>query len=421
MKLKMKKNKKDFDFKLSNIKENFDVQDFVDSIWEYIDGSLIYPILDSSIFIQESNNTFNDESNMDLDQINELQENIYSKFLIDSKNKDIKNQIYEDIFDGIFLPKINDNFKLELFFQYKNESHYLIYSKFNNLRIYIACVKDFKKNKIEAYVVKCSEDKISKLDFLYDFIYENCIKNSEENFLFENPENYISEETELAYTDYYLFFVKSNLPKINLSKKTKKEILQIIERDNSILEDLPNKLRKNKDFIFEVIKLCKQAPLPLYYVDDIFKKDKEVVFEAIKQDEGAFQFAHKDLKKNKDFILEVLNFRGDVLRYIDNSLKKDKEVALLAFEDLVGYQLKYLDKALKNDFEVVYAAVSTHGSALEFASDKLKKNKDIALRAIRNDPKAIKYVDAKLIEDRKFILEAIEVNLLVKEYLDNIN
>ena len=119
--------------------------------------------------------------------------------------------------------------------------------------------------------------------------------------------------------------------------------------------------------------------------------------------------------------LEVLNLRGDVLRYIDNSLKKDKEVALLAFEDLVGYQLKYLDKALKNDFEVVYAAVSTHGSALEFASDKLKKNKDIALRAIRNDPKAIKYVDTKLIEDRKFILEAIEVNLLVKEYLENIN
>jgi len=413
----MKKNKTDFNFKLSNIKKNFDVQDFVDSIWEYIDGSLIYPILDSSIFIEESNNTFNGVSDVDLDQINEFQKNIYSKFLIDSKNKDIKNEIYEDIFDGSFLPKISDNFKLELFFQYKNESHYLIYSKQGNLRIYIACIKDLKKNKIEAYVVNCSKDKISKLHFLGDFIYENCIKNSEENFLFENPENYISEETGLAYTDYYLFFVKSNLPKINLSKKTRKEILQIIERDNSILEDLPNKLRKNKDFIIEAIKLCKQAPLPLYYVDDIFKKDKEVVFEAIKQDEGAFQFAHKDLKKNKDFVLEVLNFRGDVLRYIDNSLKKDKEVALLAFEDLVGYQLKYLDKSLKNDFEVVYAAVHMHGSALEFASDQLKRNEDIVLKAISSDPKSIKYADTKLKENKKFIQKAINQNSRVKDFL----
>ena len=413
----MKKNKSDFDFKLSNIKKNFDIDDFVYSIWEYIDGSLVYPILDSSIFIQEANNTFDGQHNMDIDQINELQENIYSNLLIDPKNKNIKNQIYEDMFDGSFLPKISDNFKLELFFQYKNESHYLIYSKYNNLRIYIACVKDFKKNKIEAYVVNCSEDKISKMHFLGECIYENSIKNSEDNFLFERPENYISEETGLPYTDYYLFFVKSNLPKIDLSKKTRKEILQIIELDNSVLEDLPNELRKNKDFIFEVIKSCKQAPLPLYYLDDIFKKDKEVVFEAIKQDEGAFQFAHKDLKKDKDFVLKILNFRGDVLRYIDNSLKKDKEVALLAFEDLVGYQLKYLDKSLKNDFEVVYAAVHMHGSALEFASDQLKRNEDIVLKAISSDPKSIKYADTKLKENKKFIQKAINQNSRVKDFL----
>jgi len=411
----MKKNKSNFDFKLSTIKKKFDVKDFIKNIGVYNDQDLLDAIFESTIFNDEANRLYGSEANPD--QIDELIETMYSDFYESKENVNIRKEIFEHLFNGTLLSKISDNFKTEFYFQYKNESHYLVYSNFKKLRIYIACIKNSKDQIVNSYIVHFSYEKFSKLRFLGEFIYENHIKNEEEKLLFENPENYYSEETGLDYTDYYLFFVKSNLPKINFSKKTKKEVLQIIEHDNSTLRDLPNNLGKNKDFILEVIKLCQHHILPLYYIDDIFKKDKEVVFEAIKQDERAFQFAHKDLKKDKDFILEVLNYRGDVLRYIDDSLKKDKEVALLAFEDLVGYQLKYLDKNLKNDFEVVYAAVRTHGSALEFASDQLKRNEDIVLKAISSDPKAIKYADAKLKGNKKFIQKAINEDLRVKDFL----
>ena len=383
----MKKNKSDFDFTLSNIKKNFDVQDFVYSIWEYIDGSLIYPILDSSIFIQESNNTFDGQSNMDIDQINELQENIYSNLLIDPKNKNIKNQIYEDMFDGSFLPNISDNFKLELFFQYKNESHYLIYSKFNNLRIYIACVKDLKKNKIEAYVVNFSEDKISKIDFLKKYIYDNSVK--EENYLFDLPENYFSKETSLLQTDCYLYFVKSYLPKIDFSNKTKEDILEIISEDVSALKDLPTNLRKDKNFILKAIKLSEFTALPLYYLDDDLKKDKEIVFETIKKESVAFKFADGSLKKDKKFVLKVVEHNGYALEFVAPSLQKDEDVVLLAIEDCGTLEystapvIQYADKSLQKNKEFILKAIEKSTDVFEHISNNFKKDPEI-LKQVEN-------------------------------------
>ena len=115
----MKKNKSDFDFKLSTIKKSFDVEEFIERLWEFLDDRLIDLILDTSIYLKEANTIYGGEEYMEIDQVNELLENIYVDFYDNPKNKSIRNEIYNDIFNGTLLPKISDNFKLELFFKTK--------------------------------------------------------------------------------------------------------------------------------------------------------------------------------------------------------------------------------------------------------------------------------------------------------------
>lgn len=421
----MKKNKSDFVFTLSSIKKSFDIEEFVGRLWEFIDDRLIDLILDTSIYLKEANIIFGGEEYMEIDQVNELKKNIYVDFYDNQKNKVIRNEIYNDIFNGTLLPKISDNFKLELFFQNKNESHYLIYSNFNKKRIYIACKKNLNEDKVDSYIVNFSDKKISKLDFLRDFIQNNSINDKKEKNIFDIPENYFSEETGLQQEDYYYFFVKSNLPKINFKNKNKREALKIIHGDVSAIKDLPENLAKNKNFILELIRLSEFTKLPLYFLEDIYKKDKDIVYEAIKKTGNAFQFAHESLKKDRKFVLKVVEYDGYALKYVDQKLKKDKEVALVAFKDFgtvdygTGGCLQYLDESLKNDREVVIAALAFNGTALEYASNELKKDKEIVLNAIRNETEAIKFADSSLRNNKQFILDAVRRSSgLILEYLE---
>ena len=57
----------------------------------------------------------------------------------DKKNKEFKLKINKYQFDGTLLPKLSENFKLEQYFDFCLESHYLIYSKSKKNYLYIFC------------------------------------------------------------------------------------------------------------------------------------------------------------------------------------------------------------------------------------------------------------------------------------------
>ena len=83
----MKKNKSDFDFRLSTIKKSFDTEEFIGRLWEFLDDRLIDLILDTSIYLKEANTIYGGEEYMEIDQVNELLENIYVIFMITQKIK----------------------------------------------------------------------------------------------------------------------------------------------------------------------------------------------------------------------------------------------------------------------------------------------------------------------------------------------
>jgi len=151
-------------------------------------------------------------------------------------------------------------------------------------------------------------------------------------------------------------------------------------------------------------------------IDDIFKKDKEIVLAAINDYGGAFEFAHESLKKDREvvlaallehvfaiedddtddsfkkdkgFVIEALSINGCVLEFIDDSFKKDKEIVMQAIKQN-GEAFEYADESVKNDKEFVLAAVSVDGnSVLYHTSESLKNDKEVVLAAIKQNPNAL--------------------------------
>ena len=174
----------------------------------------------------------------------------------------------------------------------------------------------------------------------------------------------------------------------------KKEALKIVRvlDGGSELENLPDEFKKDKDVVLAAVKQNVHA---LEYADDSLKKDKEIVLIAVKQDGDALRYADESLKKDKEIVLIAVKQYGTTLEYADDSLKKDKEVVLLAVKQS-GYALKYADDSLKKDREIVLEAVKASGNNLQYADDSLKKDKEIVDAAVKQDERASQYADISL-------------------------
>jgi len=82
----------------------------------------------------------------------------------------------------------------------------------------------------------------------------------------------------------------------------------------------------------EALKIVQKDPT--YGIKDLsdkFKKDKEIVLEAVKHDPYgvALEHADKKLRADKEVVLAALKNDGSALKYADESLKKDKEIVLI--------------------------------------------------------------------------------------------
>ena len=87
-------------------------------------------------------------------------------------------------------------------------------------------------------------------------------------------------------------------------------------------------LKKNREFVLEVLKI---NGLVLEYVSPEFQADREVVLEAVKQNGDAFEFASQKLKENREFVLKAIDINWKVLEYISPELKKEFQKDFLEF------------------------------------------------------------------------------------------
>ena len=84
----------------------------------------------------------------------------------------------------------------------------------------------------------------------------------------------------------------------------------------------------------------------------IFRYDKEVIGEAVKNDGSILIWASGKIKNDRDIVMTAVNSNHYAIKHASKRLQDDKEIALKAVE--YGQLLKYVSKRLKNDKELKF-------------------------------------------------------------------
>ena len=168
-----------------------------------------------------------------------------------------------------------------------------------------------------------------------------------------------------------------------------------------------NKITTNNDDRESVLKAVAKDGEALQYAKK-FQNDKEVVALASKNKFWAFEYASDELKKDKDFILQ-LNYH--CFKYADLSLKRDKNFVLELIKEKSAYIIKGADESLKKDREVAIETVSRIGEMIKFIDENLQNDKEILILAIQNTHFTdwfSEIIPKKMGNDKEVILEAIK-------------
>lgn len=164
----------------------------------------------------------------------------------------------------------------------------------------------------------------------------------------------------------------------------KKFILEI-KLFREFLKYSSEELRKDKEFILEVVK---QDGFVLEYASEELKNDKEIVLEAVKQNGNALGYACDRLKNDKEVMIEAVKQNGCALEYASDRLKNDKDFILEILQKILSknmtndwifefYKEAILSYNLKNDRNFIFEAVKVDSRALQWASDRLKDDADL--------------------------------------------
>lgn len=197
-----------------------------------------------------------------------------------------------------------------------------------------------------------------------------------------------------------------------MKKFTKSELLEMYKCGRGIsLQGLDEKFRKDKDIVKEAVK---RNGSDLQYADRCLRDDEEIVRMALLQsDDGGknIQYAGEKCRENRELLL-LAQEKNEyyVLQWATETLRSDKEFVhrvLKSNKILSGYNLEYVSDELKDDEETVLIAVNYSGAALQYASSRLRSNKDFVLAAVRYDGFALRYADEKFWSDEEVVEAAV--------------
>jgi hypothetical protein len=134
----------------------------------------------------------------------------------------------------------------------------------------------------------------------------------------------------------------------------------------------------------------------------IFRKSKN---------HGIFYAAPDEIKNDKEFIMQALEYVPDLIDIIPYNIRNDKKLYLKAVSKY-GMTLNAAPEFMRDDFELVKTAVTSSPAALQYASERLKDDKEIVLIAARRDRDVLRYASDRMKkvfnyskdeEDREFI------------------
>ena len=194
---------------------------------------------------------------------------------------------------------------------------------------------------------------------------------------------------------------------------------------------------KDKEFVLGVLNSIKLDFPLLQFVPDKLKKDPEVVLAAL--DNNSYNLAHmdKNLYKNKDVVLRIVQIKAEYIKYASDALKDDRDVILKAIEQKYGGgAFIYASPRLRKDRELVMKAFESYSWAFVAAdkiywddrevamihpgfalasgvlSPRLCADRELVMAAVKEKPTSYRFASEELKADKEILLCALYNNYM---------
>ena len=190
-------------------------------------------------------------------------------------------------------------------------------------------------------------------------------------------------------------------------------VLAAVSQDGEALRYASPDLQADRDIVMAAVLKNGEA---LEVAPPELQADREIVLAAITQNMEALRYASPELRVDKDIIQEALDFdntnkravlakmkEGIPLKYICENLRGDRDVVLAAVSH-DGRALQLASPELQADKNVVLAAVKHDKEMYLIASEELQRDKDIIREALDFDNTQKQDVLAQVTQDIRKIL-----------------
>ncbi|KAG2387163.1 hypothetical protein C9374_001495 [Naegleria lovaniensis] len=141
-------------------------------------------------------------------------------------------------------------------------------------------------------------------------------------------------------------------------------------------------LQGDRNFVLQAVQ---HNGMEIQFVSDHVRNDKQVVLEAIKQNEYALEFTFSIFcRYGWKFILEVLPYCPEAMGRASTEQRKDREMVKSAMK-INGLALRFIHLNIdsKHDQEIVLEAIKQNKDALREATDFFLKDHDFLLKALK--------------------------------------
>lgn len=180
---------------------------------------------------------------------------------------------------------------------------------------------------------------------------------------------------------------------------------------------LGDKLKRNKD---DALDLIKNNIMYYKMIDESLMSDKDILNEVLLKYnynivDSLPEEAIKKIKKDKKFILKVVEHNPEIMKIVDTKLKKDDDIINKMLENW-NISLEYISKT-KFSQEIIEKALKKDGKELRLLNEADKSDFNIEI-ALNHSPLAIKF----LTNDKdKWAKKYFDKNWMVIIYFDEAN
>lgn len=158
--------------------------------------------------------------------------------------------------------------------------------------------------------------------------------------------------------------------------------LEAIKQRPSMIYSISSKLKNDRGFLLEAVR---QNGLVLECISDELRGDREVCFEALKQNPMAMKFVSSDLKNDREFLLEAVKKYGVPFGEISVQMEAEIEDKEILFEALKQdpFNWYYVEYSLTLDRGFIIESLKQNPLVFNYIKSELRSDRAFILEAIK--------------------------------------